>query len=227
MTFEDDRQCRVEAGRWWASHLGHHLENPRHIDVDHHVPLKNAHLWGGWRWDAEMREECANYLGGGPHSSGPLAPFDQLAPAITAIYPGVLASTRYNSSLNAHELISFGPVFMTESAVRRRGRMPRRSRSRESYARHAVANFDGQAFFLLDSRNVLTPSPLPASPDSDSPGAIYGILVYSCIPNQPYTIDYIGIGFPDPTYRRFVATLNLTYLTTDVPFRSAAEEVQD
>jgi hypothetical protein len=100
VTFEDDRQCRVEAGRWWASHLGHHLENPRHIDVDHHVPLKNAHLWGGWRWDAEMREECANYLGGGPHSSGPLAPFDQLAPAITAIYPGVLASTRYNSSLN-------------------------------------------------------------------------------------------------------------------------------
>ena len=62
VTFEDDRRCRVETGRWWAPHLGHHLENPRHIDVDHHVPLKNAHLSGGWRWDAERKEEYANYL---------------------------------------------------------------------------------------------------------------------------------------------------------------------
>ena len=62
VTYEDDRRCRVETGRWWAPHLGHHLENPRQIDVDHHVPLKNAHLSGGWRWDAERKEEYANYL---------------------------------------------------------------------------------------------------------------------------------------------------------------------
>ena len=57
VTYETDRQCRVEWGRWWAPHLHHHLENPRHIDVDHHVPLRNAHLSGGWRWDAERKEE--------------------------------------------------------------------------------------------------------------------------------------------------------------------------
>ena len=62
MEYETDRECRVETGRWWAPYLGHHLENPRHIDVDHHVPLKNAHLSGGWRWDAATREEYANYL---------------------------------------------------------------------------------------------------------------------------------------------------------------------
>ena len=62
VTSETDRQCRVEWGRWWAPHLQHHLENPRHIDVDHHVPLKNAHLSGGWRWDAERKKEFANYL---------------------------------------------------------------------------------------------------------------------------------------------------------------------
>ena len=60
--YETDRECRVESGRWWAPHLGHHLENPRHIDVDHHVPLKNAHLSGGWAWDAERKEEYANHL---------------------------------------------------------------------------------------------------------------------------------------------------------------------
>ena len=65
--YEDDRQCRVEWGRWWAPHLGHHLENPAHLDVDHHVPLRNAHLSGGWAWDEERKEEYANYLGDDAH----------------------------------------------------------------------------------------------------------------------------------------------------------------
>ena len=67
VTYEDDRECRVEWGRWWAPYLSHHLENPQHIDVDHHVPLKNAHLSGGWAWDEERKEEYANYLGAENH----------------------------------------------------------------------------------------------------------------------------------------------------------------
>ena len=63
VTFETDRKCRVATGQWWAPHLGHFLENPSHIDVDHHVPLKNAHDSGGWRWNAATKEEYANYLG--------------------------------------------------------------------------------------------------------------------------------------------------------------------
>ena len=62
VTFESDRECRVETGQWWAPHLGHFLENPGHIDVDHHVPLKNAHDSGGWRWDAATKEAYANDL---------------------------------------------------------------------------------------------------------------------------------------------------------------------
>ena len=63
VTYETDRECRVATGQWWAPHLGHHLGNPSHIDVDHHVPLKNAHLSGAWAWSPEMKEEYANYLG--------------------------------------------------------------------------------------------------------------------------------------------------------------------
>ena len=63
VTFETDEKCRVETGRWWAPHLGHHLGNPSHIDVDHHVPLKNAHLSGGWAWSPAEKERYANYLG--------------------------------------------------------------------------------------------------------------------------------------------------------------------
>ena len=63
----DNQECRVATGRWWAPHLGHHLENPRHLDADHHVPLRNAHLSGGWAWDEERKEKYANYLGDPDH----------------------------------------------------------------------------------------------------------------------------------------------------------------
>ena len=63
MTFETDRQCRVETGRWFGAFTGVYVENPGDLDIDHQVPLKNAHLSGGWIWDADMREEYANYLG--------------------------------------------------------------------------------------------------------------------------------------------------------------------
>ena len=63
VTFETDRKCRVATGQWWAPHLGHHLGNPSHVDVDHHVPLKNAHLSGGWAWSPAEKERYANYLG--------------------------------------------------------------------------------------------------------------------------------------------------------------------
>ena len=63
VTYETDRKCRVATGQWWAPHLGHHMGNPSHLDVDHHVPLKNAHLSGAWAWSPEIKEEYANYLG--------------------------------------------------------------------------------------------------------------------------------------------------------------------
>ena len=62
VTFETDRQCRVEIGRWFGALTSVYVEDPSDLDIDHLVPLKNAHLSGAWRWDADMRQEYANYL---------------------------------------------------------------------------------------------------------------------------------------------------------------------
>ena len=67
VTFETDRQCRVETGRWFGAFTGVYVEDPSDLDIDHLVPLKNAHLSGAWKWDADMREEYANDLGDDDH----------------------------------------------------------------------------------------------------------------------------------------------------------------
>ncbi len=67
VTYKTDRECRVETGQWYGAFTGVYVEDPGDLDIDHLVPLKNAHLSGGWRWDAEMREEYANYLGDENH----------------------------------------------------------------------------------------------------------------------------------------------------------------
>ena len=67
VTFETDRQCRVETGQWYGAFTGVYVDDPGDLDIDHLVPLKNAHLSGGWRWDAEMRQEYANDLSDPDH----------------------------------------------------------------------------------------------------------------------------------------------------------------
>ena len=62
VTYETDRECRVATGRWYGAFTGVYVEDPSDLDIDHLVPLKNAHLSGGWRWDADKREEYANDL---------------------------------------------------------------------------------------------------------------------------------------------------------------------
>ena len=62
VTFETDRQCRVGTGRWFGAFTGVYVEDPGDLDIDHMVPLKNAHLSGAWAWNPAMKEEYANYL---------------------------------------------------------------------------------------------------------------------------------------------------------------------
>ncbi len=60
--FRDERECTVDAGEWADPYTGGVLTQAGEVDVDHLVPLKNAHDSGGWRWTRERRREYANDL---------------------------------------------------------------------------------------------------------------------------------------------------------------------
>lgn len=54
--------CRVTAGEWRDAYTADVYLHPGDLDVDHLVPLKEAHDSGGWRWDAARRAAYANDL---------------------------------------------------------------------------------------------------------------------------------------------------------------------
>ena len=62
VTFKTARGCRVASGTWIGPFTGQQFTNPSDLDVDHMVPLKNAHNSGGWRWSVAKKMQFANYL---------------------------------------------------------------------------------------------------------------------------------------------------------------------
>ena len=62
VTFKDANNCKVASGQWTGPYTGETFTDPSDVDVDHMVPLKNAHDSGGWDWSAERKKQYANYL---------------------------------------------------------------------------------------------------------------------------------------------------------------------
>ena len=60
--FTDDRECRIATGRWTDPFTGGVFTEPGDLDIDHMVPLANAHRSGGHAWDRERKREYANDL---------------------------------------------------------------------------------------------------------------------------------------------------------------------
>lgn len=52
--------CWVVSGRWRDPYTGVVVIDPRALDIDHLVPLQEAHDSGGWRWSQEQRALFAN-----------------------------------------------------------------------------------------------------------------------------------------------------------------------
>ena len=62
MTFKTERQCEVATGRWFGVFTASTVTIPGELDIDHLVPLKQAHDSGGWTWDKERKRQYANSL---------------------------------------------------------------------------------------------------------------------------------------------------------------------
>ena len=66
-TFKNEDRCRVVSGLWEGPYTGQSFTEASDVDIDHLVPLKNAHLSGGWQWDDDRREDYANSMAADYH----------------------------------------------------------------------------------------------------------------------------------------------------------------
>ena len=61
-TILEDGGCRVDIGSWYGAFTDTWFDDPGDLDIDHFVPLANAHRSGGWAWDRNTKQTYANDL---------------------------------------------------------------------------------------------------------------------------------------------------------------------
>ena len=60
--FKNDEGCSFLSGNWIDPYSGLEITDATTLDIDHLVPLKEAHESGGFAWDTEKRRSYANDL---------------------------------------------------------------------------------------------------------------------------------------------------------------------
>lgn len=68
----DEQGCRVVSGRWRDPWSGWETSDPSALDIDHMIPLAEAHRSGADRWDAARRSDFANDLSVAPRRLVPV-----------------------------------------------------------------------------------------------------------------------------------------------------------
>lgn len=58
----DSSKCIVVAGRWYDPYTNQTFTNPSDLDIDHLVPLSEAHKSGGYLWTSTQKRAYANDL---------------------------------------------------------------------------------------------------------------------------------------------------------------------
>ena len=67
VAFKTDRKCQVATGEWFAPYTGETVTDATRLDIDHMIPLKNAHNSGGWAWDKSRKAAFANEMSYADH----------------------------------------------------------------------------------------------------------------------------------------------------------------
>lgn len=60
VTFKTEKECLVATGRWYDPYSGMGFTDATKLDIDHFVPLSNAHHSGGGEWTPERKRLYAN-----------------------------------------------------------------------------------------------------------------------------------------------------------------------
>ena len=60
--FTKSDNCYVQSGKWFDPYNGEFFYFASNLDIDHFIPLYNAHLSGGWKWDVNKKTDFANSL---------------------------------------------------------------------------------------------------------------------------------------------------------------------
>ena len=63
----DDRGCNVTGGKWYDYYSDEFFEDPAELDIDHLVPLHNAHVSGASNWPLETKISFYNDLNDPQH----------------------------------------------------------------------------------------------------------------------------------------------------------------
>jgi hypothetical protein len=67
VTFTSSSNCTVATGEWFDPYTGQSWTLASDVDVDHFVPLANAHASGGHSWDTAMKQAFANDMSDPAH----------------------------------------------------------------------------------------------------------------------------------------------------------------
>ena len=67
VTFTSSANCTVLGGRWYDPYTGAFFSVAGDLDVDHFIPLSNAHSSGGAAWARDRKRDFANSLNDADH----------------------------------------------------------------------------------------------------------------------------------------------------------------
>lgn len=105
-----DKNCSFTGGVWISKYDNAAFDDPSKLDIDHMVPLAEAHDSGGWAWTPERKQAYANDLGYEHHllavtashnrAKGDKEPTHWMPPTEPCWYIAAWVSVKYRWSLS-------------------------------------------------------------------------------------------------------------------------------